>query len=99
MATSLDSLAKSLFSTLTSGIDLEPLKGQMGAILSLQLTGISVGDEDGVGDLAKHNSQLFSGISLTISQTTKIIRHQDLSLAEFHDLNTEAMRHPDLYNT
>jgi hypothetical protein len=99
LVTSRDPLAKSLFSTRTSGIDLEPLEAQTGATLLLRLTGINVGDEDGVGDLAKRNAQRLDGIPLAISQMAGVIRRQELSLAEFHDLYTDAAEHPDLYNT
>jgi hypothetical protein len=99
LVTSRDPLAKSLFSARASGIDLEPLEDDAGAVLLLQLTGISIDDEDDVEDLAKRNAQLLGGIPLAISQMAGIIRRQELSLAEFHDLYTDAAEHLDLYNT
>lgn len=70
--TSRDPPVDSLFSAHTSGIDLEPLKDPARAILILQLTEISVGDEDGVEDLAKCNLQLLVAIPLAISQPCSV---------------------------
>lgn len=99
LITSRDPLTKSLFSARMSGIDLEPLTDRAGASLLLRLTGVDVEDEDDAEDLARRNTHLLGGIPLAISQMAGIIRRQELSLAEFHDLYTDAAEHPDLYET
>ncbi|KAH3953529.1 hypothetical protein HBH53_029800 [Parastagonospora nodorum] len=97
LITSRDPLTKTLFSARTSGIDLGPLSDEAGASLFLLLTGADA-EEDGE-QMARRNTQLLGGVPLAISQMAGIIRRQDLSLNEFHDLYTDAAEHLDLYDT
>ena len=99
LITSRDPLAKSLFSTRTSGIDLDPLDDVDGAGLLMRLTGVTLNSQEDTEEQAKRIAQLLGGVPLALSQMAGIIRRQDLTLSEFLDLYVDASEHSDVHKT
>ena len=94
LITSRDPLAKSLFSTQLSGLDLEPFSDDEGGALLTKLTR-AAGDE---GDMAaKHINKRLGGLPLAISQMASVIQRQDLSLAEFLEIYEDQSEHAQLH--
>jgi hypothetical protein len=96
LITSRDPLAKSIFTTRTSGLDLGPLTQQDSLSLFNHLTAASGEPED---DAARQISDALGGVPLAISQMAGIIRRQDLTFSEFLELYTYHEEHASLYET
>ncbi|KAK2811685.1 hypothetical protein FQN50_002031 [Emmonsiellopsis sp. PD_5] len=96
LVTSRDPLAKSMFTSRLSGLDLGPLSQQDSLSLFNHLTAISSEPED---DTAQQISDVLGGIPLAISQMAGIIRRQDLTLSEFFELYTDHEEKTGLYKT
>lgn len=96
LITSRDPLAKSMFTSRPSGLDLGPLTQQDSLSLFNRLTAISSEEEDGT---AQQISAALGGVPLAISQMAGIIRRQDLTLSEFFELYTDREEHASLYET
>ncbi|KAJ8133200.1 hypothetical protein O1611_g417 [Lasiodiplodia mahajangana] len=99
LITSRDPLAKRLFSTCSSGLDLESLSDVDGGALLLKLTGSEKSPKEGAGSLAQHISHSVAGLPLAISQMAGIIRQRDLSLHEFLSIYEDAGKRAQLYGT
>ncbi|KAH7323575.1 tetratricopeptide repeat domain-containing protein [Rhexocercosporidium sp. MPI-PUGE-AT-0058] len=98
LTTSRDPLAKRLFSMRTSGINLEPLSDEDGALLLMRLTGAGEEPEDNAEELANRISHKLGGVPMAISQMAGYIGRQELSLWEFMDLYNDEAEHADLYD-
>ncbi|KFY21683.1 hypothetical protein V493_07207 [Pseudogymnoascus sp. VKM F-4281 (FW-2241)] len=83
LITSRDPLAKRLFSTRSSSLDLESLSDVDGGALLLKLTESDESPEEDAEVTAQSTSHNLAGLPLAISQMAGIIRRQDLSLHEF----------------
>ncbi|EMR67542.1 putative tetratricopeptide repeat domain-containing protein [Eutypa lata UCREL1] len=96
LITSRDPLAKNMFTSRPSGLDLGPLTQQDSLSLFSHLTTSSNDSED---DIAQQISNALGGVPLAISQMAGIIRRQDLTLSEFLELYTDREEHASLYET
>ncbi|KAH8882047.1 tetratricopeptide repeat domain-containing protein [Thozetella sp. PMI_491] len=96
LITSRDPLAKTVFTSRPSGLDLGPLTQLDSISLLKQLTSISSDSEDRT---ARQISDALSGVPLAISQMAGIIRRQDLSLPEFLELYMDNEERASLYET
>jgi hypothetical protein len=96
LITSRDPLAKSMFTSRVSGIDLGPLSQDDSLHLLNHL--IKSHDETDADD-ARRIAEAFGGVPLAISQMAGIIRRQDLTLSEFYELYTDHEEHASLYKT
>ncbi|KAJ5920926.1 hypothetical protein N7466_009252 [Penicillium verhagenii] len=99
LITSRDPLAKRLFSSNSSGLDLAPLSDIDGAALLLKLTESDESAEEDAENLARDISSELAGLPLAIAQMAGIIRRQDLSLSEFQSIYEEDKHRIDLYHT
>ncbi len=99
LITSRDPLAKRLFSSQSSGMDLEPLSDIEGGALLLKLTESDGSAEDDAEDIARNISRSLAGLPLAIAQMAGIIRRQDLSLSEFQSIYEEEDHRTALYGT
>ncbi|KAI0858271.1 hypothetical protein F4860DRAFT_486771 [Xylaria cubensis] len=97
LITSRDPLAKRLFSTCSSGLDLEPLNDADGGALLLRLTESEESPEEDAENLAQQISRDLAGLPLAISQMAGIIRRQDLSLHEFLSIYEDTGERAQLY--
>ncbi|CAG8930119.1 unnamed protein product [Penicillium salamii] len=96
LVTSRDPLAKNMFTSGASGLDLGPLSQQDSFSLFNHLTTVSNEPED---DTAQKISYALGGVPLAISQMAGIIRRQDLTLSEFFELYKDHEEHASLYET
>lgn len=96
LITSRDPLAKNMFTSRPSGLDLGPLTQQDSLSLFSHLTTSFNDSED---DIAQQISNALGGVPLAISQMAGIIRRQDLTLSEFLELYTDREEHASLYET
>ena len=94
LITSRDPIAKSLFCTQSSGIDLNPLSDEDGAHLLKSLTEINNEEPD---DVARQISHTLGGLPLAIVQMASVIRRQQLDLTEFLELYQDCTEHPDFH--
>ncbi|KAL2200742.1 tetratricopeptide repeat domain-containing protein [Corynascus similis CBS 632.67] len=99
LITSRDPLAKRLFSTSSSGIDLEPLSDADGGALLLKLTEPNGTSEEDAEEIARNISRSLAGLPLAIAQMAGIICRQDLSLSEFQSIYEEDDDRMALYGT
>ncbi|KAK4251422.1 hypothetical protein C7999DRAFT_37745 [Corynascus novoguineensis] len=99
LITSRDPLAKRLFSTSSSGIDLEPLSDADGGALLLKLTEPNGNSEEDAEEIAQNISRSLAGLPLAIAQMAGIICRQDLSLSEFQSIYEEDDDRMALYGT
>ncbi|GKT43468.1 uncharacterized protein ColSpa_03649 [Colletotrichum spaethianum] len=99
LITSRDPLAKRLYSSNSSGLDLEPLSDADGGALFLKLTGSDIVSEEDPEKVAQDISRSLAGLPLAIAQMAGIIRRQDLSLSEFQSIYEEDKHRIALYNT
>jgi hypothetical protein len=96
LVTSRDPLAKSMFTSRPSGLDLGPLSQQDSLSLFNYLSANTTDQED---NTAQKISDALGGVPLAISQMAGIIRRQDLTLSEFFELYTDHEEHASLYST
>lgn len=96
LVTSRDPLAKCMFTSRLSGLDLGPLSQQESLSLFNHLTALFNEPED---NTARKISDALGGVPLAISQMAGIIRRQDLTLPEFFELYTDHEEHASLYET
>ncbi|KAK2825694.1 hypothetical protein FQN49_007458, partial [Arthroderma sp. PD_2] len=96
LVTSRDPLAKSMFTSRPSGLDLGPLSQEDSLSLFNHLTTIS---DESENETARHISDALGGVPLAISQMAGIIRRQDLTLSEFFELYTDHEEQSSLYET
>ncbi|KAK4443193.1 tetratricopeptide repeat domain-containing protein [Podospora aff. communis PSN243] len=89
LITSRDPLAKRLYSSSSSGLDLEPLNDVDGGALLLKFSGLDESSEDDATKIAQEISRSLAGWPLAIAQMAVIIRRQDLSLSEFRSIYEE----------
>ena len=94
LMTSRDPIARSLFCTKSSGLDLNPLSDEEGAYLLKSLTEM---DNEEPDDVARQISHTLGGLPLAIVQMASVIRHQQLDLTEFLELYQDCTEHPDLH--
>lgn len=94
LITSRDPLAKNLFSTQPSGLDLEPFSDDEGSALLTKLTQAAGVEEDMA---AKHINERLGGLPLAISQMASVIQRQYLSLAEFLEIYEDRSEHAQLH--
>lgn len=99
LITSRDPLAKRLFSTRSSGIDLGPLSDEDGGALLLRLTESEESPEEDAEATARIISHDLAGLPLALAQMAGIIRRDDLSLSEFLSLYQEDEERSALYGT
>lgn len=100
LITSRDPLAKRLYSSNSSGLNLEPLSDVDGGALLLKLSGLDESsEEDDAEKIAQEISQSLAGLPLAIAQMAGIIRRQELSLAEFRSIYEEDKHRIALYGT
>ena len=99
LITSRDPLAKRLYSSNTSGLDLEPLNDVDGGALLLKLSGFDASSEEDAEKIAQEISRSLAGLPLAIAQMAGIIRRQDLSLSEFQSIYEEDEHRMALYGT
>ncbi|KAI0454274.1 hypothetical protein F5B21DRAFT_524948 [Xylaria acuta] len=97
LITSRDPLAKRLFSTRSSGMDLEPLSDEDGGALLLRLTESDESPVEDAESIARNISQDLAGLPLAITQMAGYIRRHDLSLDEFLSLYQEKEERTALY--
>ena len=96
LITSRDPMAKSYFSTTSSGVDLEPFGDQEGAILLKRLTH-DVEEEGQSKQISENISRSLGGLPLAISQMAGIIRRQELRLSEFAESYSDPSEHAELH--
>ena len=94
LITSRDPIAKSLFSTRASGLDLNPLSDEDGAYLLKTLTEM---DNEGPDTVARQISHILGGLPLAIVQMASVIRRQQLDLTEFLELYQDCTEHPEFH--
>ena len=94
LITSRDPIAKSLFCTQSSGLDLNPLSDEDGAYLLKSLTEMNNEEPD---DVARQISRTLGGLPLAIVQMASVIRRQQLDLTEFLELYQDYTEHPDFH--
>ena len=94
LITSRDPIAKSLFCTQSSGLDLNPLSDEDGAYLLRSLTEMNDEEPD---DVARQISHALGGLPLAIVQMASVIRRQKLDLTEFLELYQDCTQHPDFH--
>ena len=94
LVTSREPIAKSLFSTQSSGLDLSPLSDGDGAYLLETLTELKNEETD---DVARQISHSLGGLPLAIVQMASVIRRQQLDLSEFLELYQDWTEHPDFH--
>jgi len=99
LITSRDPLAKQLFSSSSSGLNLEPLNDIDGGALLLKLTESDGSSEEDAEKTAQEISRDLAGLPLAIAQMAGIIRRQDLSLSEFQSIYEEDKHRIALYGT
>ena len=92
--TSRDPIAKSLFCTQSSGLDLNPLRDEDGAKLLKSL--IEMNNEE-LDDVARQISHILGGLPLAIVQMASLIRRQQLDLTEFLELCQDCPEHLDFH--
>lgn len=80
LITSRDPMAKSLFSTRSSGLYLNPLSDEDGVHLLNSLTGMDNEEPDIV---ARQISHILGGLPLAIVQMASVIHRRQLDLTEF----------------
>ncbi|KAJ5720962.1 uncharacterized protein N7483_008896 [Penicillium malachiteum] len=97
--TSRDPLAKRLFPSNSSGLDLESLNPVDGSALLLKLTESNGSSEENADQMAQQISTSLAGLPLAISQMAGIIRRQELSLSEFQSIYEEDKHRVALYRT
>ncbi len=93
LITSRDPIAKSLFSTRPSGLDLNPLSDEDGASLLKNLTEM---DEE-ADTVARQISHILGGLPLAIVQMASVIRRQQLDLGEFLELYQDCAEHLEFH--
>ena len=98
LITSRDPMAKSYFSTTSSGVDLEPFGEQEGAVLLKRLIHDIKEEEEGQSKQISENiSRTLGGLPLAISQMAGVIRRQELRLSEFADSYSDPSEHAELH--
>jgi hypothetical protein len=97
LITSRDPLAKRIFSTRSSGLDLESMDDSEGGALLLKLTETDHIGEPDAEATARRISELLAGLPLAISQMAGIIRRQELSLSEFLVIFEDTQEHATLF--
>ena len=96
LITSRDPMAKTFFSTSSSGLDLEPFNDYDGACMLKKLLCDVEQNDDKEQQLAERISHSLGGLPLAIVQTAGVIRRQDLRLAEFLESYQDASKHAEL---
>lgn len=99
LITSRDPLAKRLFSSRTSGLDLMPLSDAEGGSMLLKLLESDATIEEDAEVIANKISRSLGGLPLAISQMAGIIRRQDLSFSEFLSIYESREERAALYGT
>ena len=94
LMTSRDPIAKSLFSTRSSGLDLNPLSDEDGANLLNSLTKM---DNEEPHAVARQISHILGGLPLAIVQMASVIRRQQLDLTQFLELYQDCTEHPGFH--
>ena len=97
LITSRDPMAKSYFSTTSSGVDLEPFGDQDGASLLKRLTHIVEEEEGQSNQISENISRALGGLPLAISQMAGVIRRQELRLSEFAESYSDPSEHAELH--
>lgn len=98
LVTSRDPLAKRLFSSRSSGMDLEPLSEVDGGTLFLKLAKSDEIDTGHAAKMAQTMSKLLAGLPLAISQMAGITRRHNLDLAELLSLYEQREDRAALYS-
>lgn len=96
LITSRDPLAKNMFTSRPSGMDLGPLTKEDSLSLFNHLTAAFSEPEE---ETARKISEALGGVPLAISQMAGVIRRQDLTLSEFLELYMDHEEHASLYET
>ncbi|KAI0100946.1 tetratricopeptide repeat domain-containing protein [Nemania sp. FL0031] len=99
LITSRDPLAKSLFSSYSSGLDLGSLSDIDGGALLLRLTESDESLERDAENLAQRISRSLAGLPLAISQMAGIIRQKKLNFHEFLSIYEDTGGRAQLYGT
>ena len=94
LMTSRDPIAKSLFCTQCSGLDLNPLRDEDGANLLKSLIEMNNEEPD---DVAIQISHILGGLPLAIVQMASVIRRQQLDLTKSLRLYQDCTEHLDFH--
>lgn len=97
LITSRDPLAKTFFSTMSSGLDLEPFNDQDGSSLLKRLTHDVDDGEDYNQQISERIVHDLGGLPLAITQMAGVIRRQDLRLVEFMESYEDVSEHAALH--
>lgn len=97
LITSRDPMAKSFFSTSSSGIDLEPFDDKEGALLLKKLTHDADGEDENDKTISENISRSLGGLPLALTQMAGVIRRQDLKLSEFAESYSDPAEHAELH--
>lgn len=98
LITSRDPSAKRLYSTHSSGINLEPMSDAEGGALLLKLTDAKDRGEENTEVTAPYISRSLCGLPLGISQMAGFIYQQDITLSQFVSMYENASNRSALYS-